>query len=90
MLASSAAGNRCDNRSTSACTRGATPSAVVPGIILGAAAAVSESAISLLSVVILLALVFVFLPTLFASFYTGARDIFVEFAPTPPRSGRAD
>ncbi|MBK8338349.1 MAG: hypothetical protein IPL03_18040 [Sterolibacteriaceae bacterium] len=65
-------------------------SAVVPGIILGAAAAASESAISLLSVVVLLALVFVFLPTLFASFYTSARDIFVEFAPTPPRPDRAE
>ena len=34
--------------------------------------------VGVLSIVIVLALIFVFLPTLFASFYVSARDIFVE------------
>lgn len=56
-------------------------STVLPGLILGAAASVSNSAINLLSVAVFLVLIFVFVPTLFASFYVSARDIFVEFAP---------
>ena len=64
-------------------------SAVLPGLILGAAAAVSESAMNVTSVAVVLVLVFVFVPTLFASFYVSARDIFVEFGRHDLRPGRA-
>ena len=63
-------------------------STVLPGLILGAAAAVSDSAINLISVAVFMVLVFVFVPTLFASFYVSARDIFVEFGPNDGPPGR--
>lgn len=65
-------------------------SAVLPGLLLGAAAAVSEPAINILSMVLLLVLVFVFAPTLFASFYVSACDIFIDFNPAGSGSDRAE
>lgn len=65
-------------------------SAVLPGLILGAAASVSESAVHLVSAAVLMVLLFVFVPTLFASFYVSARDIFAEFGPDGARSARAE
>lgn len=62
-------------------------SAVLPGLIVGAAAAVSEAATNTVSVAVVMALVFLFVPTLFASFYVSARDVFVEFGPDDPRPG---
>lgn len=53
-------------------------SAALPGVVLGLLSAIAGGALGMLSIAIILALIFVFLPTLFASFYVSARDIFVE------------
>ena len=53
-------------------------SAVLPGVVLGVLSSIVGGGVGVLSIVIVLALIFVFLPTLFASFYVSARDIFVE------------
>ncbi|MBK7238439.1 MAG: BPSS1780 family membrane protein [Candidatus Methylophosphatis roskildensis] len=65
-------------------------SAVLPGLIVGAAAAVSEAASNMVSVAVVMVLVFLFVPTLFASFYVSARDVFVEFAPDVSRPGHVE
>ncbi len=52
-------------------------SVVLPGIVLGLAGASSPAVLRTLALIISLPLVFVFVPTLFASFYVGYRDIFV-------------
>lgn len=54
-------------------------STILPGMILGVMSSVADRAINIFSIAIVLALMFVFVPTLFASFYVSARDIFVEF-----------
>ena len=61
-----------------------------PGLIVGAAAAVSEAASNMVSVAVVMVLVFLFVPTLFASFYVSARDVFVEFAPDVSRPGHVE
>lgn len=63
-------------------------SAVLPGVLLGAVASVSESAINVLSVAVFTVLVFVFVPILFASFYVSACDIFVDLCPGDRRPAR--
>ncbi|HMM54824.1 MAG TPA: BPSS1780 family membrane protein [Candidatus Desulfobacillus sp.] len=55
-------------------------SAVLPGIVLGIAGSLSPSLLRMLAVAISLPLLFVFVPTLFASFYVSYRDVFVSAA----------
>lgn len=56
-------------------------SVVLPGIVLGILGAFSEQLVRMLAVAISLPLLFVFVPTLFASFYVSYRDVFVATAP---------
>lgn len=59
-------------------------SAVLPGIVLGILGVISEALVKMMAVAISLPLLFVFVPTLFASFYVSYRDVFV------PSAGSAD
>ena len=53
-------------------------SAILPGLVLGLAAAFSAALTRMATVALLLPLLFVFVPTLFASFYVSYRDVFVR------------
>lgn len=52
-------------------------SAILPGIVLGIAGAISISLQKMMLVALSLPLLFVFVPTLFASFYVSYREVFV-------------
>lgn len=51
----------------------------LPGLVIGAVAAVSQVLAGVLSFVAFVALMFVFFPVVFASMYVSARDIFNDF-----------
>lgn len=51
-------------------------SAILPGIVLGAFAAFSKTLLNIMVVALTLPLLFVFVPTLFASFYVSYCDVF--------------
>ncbi|MBI4754810.1 MAG: hypothetical protein HY778_05165 [Betaproteobacteria bacterium] len=51
-------------------------SAVLPGILLGVFAATSKALFNIMAVAMLMPLVFIFVPTLFASFYASYCDVF--------------
>jgi hypothetical protein len=53
-------------------------SVILPGIVLGLVAGFSASLLKTLAVAVTLPILFVFLPTLFASFYVSYRDVFVN------------
>ena len=53
-------------------------SAILPGIVLGVVGALSAPLLRMVAVAISLPLLFVFVPTLFASFYVSYRDVFVH------------
>jgi hypothetical protein len=53
-------------------------SALLPGIVLGFVGALSAPLLEMAAVAMTLPLLFVFLPTLFASFYVSYRDVFVR------------
>lgn len=53
-------------------------SAILPGILLGVVGAFSAPLLRMIAVAISLPLLFVFVPTLFASFYVSYRDVFVR------------
>jgi len=53
-------------------------SAILPGIVLGTVGAFSAPLLRMVAVAISLPLLFVFVPTLFASFYVSYRDVFVR------------
>lgn len=53
-------------------------SAILPGIVLGIVSALSEQLVKMVAVAVTLPLLFVFVPTLFASFYVSYRDVFVR------------
>lgn len=53
-------------------------SAVLPGIVLGIVGAASAPLLRMVAVAMSLPLLFVFVPTLFASFYVSYRDVFVS------------
>jgi hypothetical protein len=53
-------------------------SAILPGVLLGIVGAASASLLRMIAVAISLPLLFVFVPTLFASFYVSYRDVFVR------------
>ncbi len=53
-------------------------SAILPGIVLGIVGAVSAPMQKMVAVAMSLPLLFVFVPTLFASFYVSYRDVFVR------------
>lgn len=53
-------------------------SVVLPGIILGLAGEISESLLQILAVAVTMPMLFVFVPTLFASFYVSYCDVFVR------------
>ena len=55
-------------------------SAILPGIVLGIVGALSAPLLRMVAVAISLPLLFVFVPTLFASFYVSYRDVFVHTA----------
>ncbi len=55
-------------------------SAILPGIVLGIVGAMSAPLLRMVAVAISLPLLFVFVPTLFASFYVSYRDVFVRTA----------
>jgi hypothetical protein len=57
-------------------------STVAPAVVLTLAAALSESVVRVLAVALTLPMLFVFVPTLFASFYVSYREVFV-----PPGEG---
>ncbi len=52
-------------------------SAILPGIVLGTVGALSAPLVRMVAVAMSLPLLFVFVPTLFASFYVSYRDVFV-------------
>jgi hypothetical protein len=52
-------------------------SAILPGLLLGIAGALSAPLLRMVAVAMSLPLLFVFMPTLFASFYVSYRDVFV-------------
>lgn len=62
-------------------------SAILPGVLLGIVGAVSAPLLRMVAIAITLPLLFVFVPTLFASFYVSYRDIFVR---TDEPAGAAD
>lgn len=51
---------------------------LVPGIVLGVLAALLPSGASLVLVLMMVLLILVLAPTLFASFYVSYRDVFVS------------
>ncbi len=53
-------------------------SAILPGIVLGIVGAASAPLLRMVAVAMSLPLLFVFVPTLFASFYVSYRDVFVR------------
>ena len=53
-------------------------SAILPGILLGFVGVFSSALQRMVAVALTLPLLFVFLPTLFASFYVSYRDVFVS------------
>jgi hypothetical protein len=53
-------------------------SAVLPGIILGVVAFVSTWLLQVMAVAVTMPILFVFVPTLFASFFVSYRDVFVS------------
>lgn len=53
-------------------------SAILPGIVLGIVGAASTPLLKMVAVAMSLPLLFVFVPTLFASFYVSYRDVFVS------------
>ncbi len=53
-------------------------SAILPGIVLGIVGATSAPLAKMVAVAMSLPLLFVFVPTLFASFYVSYRDVFVR------------
>lgn len=53
-------------------------SAILPGIVLGLFGAFSDYLLKVLAVALTMPILFVFLPTLFASFYVSYRDVFVS------------
>lgn len=53
-------------------------SAILPGIVLGIVGAASAPLLRMVAVAMSLPLLFVFVPTLFASFYVSYRDVFVS------------
>jgi hypothetical protein len=53
-------------------------SAILPGIVLGIVGAASAPLLKMVAVAMSLPLLFVFVPTLFASFYVSYRDVFVR------------
>ncbi|MCL4724409.1 MAG: hypothetical protein KJZ90_09060 [Rhodocyclaceae bacterium] len=55
-------------------------SAILPGIVLGIASALSPVLVRMTAVAMSLPLLFVFVPSLFASFYLSYRDVFVRSA----------
>ncbi len=57
-------------------------SAILPGIILGLFGAFSLSLLKILAVALTMPILFVFLPSLFASFYVSYRDVFVSGEPS--------
>lgn len=57
-------------------------SAILPGIVLGIVGAASPPLLRMVAVAMSLPLLFVFVPTLFASFYVSYRDVFVSSAET--------
>ncbi|MDT3737530.1 MAG: BPSS1780 family membrane protein [Denitratisoma sp.] len=57
-------------------------SAILPGIVLGIAGATSAPLAKMVAVAMSLPLLFVFVPTLFASFYVSYRDVFVALVET--------
>lgn len=61
-------------------------SGLLPGLLLGIAASISGSVLSVAAAALTLPIMLVFVPTLFASFYVGYRDIFLtpEEEPLPP------
>ena len=62
-------------------------SVVLPGTILAVAGEISESLLQILAVAVTMPLVFVFVPTLFASFYVSYCDVFVR---AEAQTGAAD
>ncbi|MCC7059059.1 MAG: hypothetical protein IT508_02375 [Burkholderiaceae bacterium] len=55
-------------------------SAILPGLVLGLVGALSTPLLRMVAVAMSLPLLFVFVPTLFASFYVSYRDVFVQTA----------
>lgn len=55
-------------------------SAILPGMVLGIVGAASPALLRMVAVAMSLPLLFVFVPTLFASFYASYRDVFVSSA----------
>jgi hypothetical protein len=53
-------------------------SAILPGIVLGIVGAASAPLQKMVAIAMSLPLLFVFVPTLFASFYVSYRDVFVS------------
>lgn len=58
-------------------------SAILPGLVLGIVGALSAPLVRMVAVAMSLPLLFVFVPTLFASFYVSYRDVFVASTETP-------
>jgi len=58
-------------------------SAILPGILLGLFGAFSEALVRAAVVALTLPILFVFVPTLFASFYLSYRDVFAAASPAP-------
>lgn len=65
-------------------------SAILPGIVLGAFAVVSRTLLNIMVVALTLPLLFVFVPTLFASFYVSYRDVFATAPAGRSADGNAD
>jgi hypothetical protein len=64
--------------------------AILPGILLGMFAAVSKSLLNIMVVALTLPLMFVFVPTLFASFYVSYREVFSPAPAGNSAGGNAD
>lgn len=59
-------------------------SAILPGILLGLFGVFSEALVRMAAVALTLPILFVFVPTLFASFYMSYRDVFSAAPAAPP------
>lgn len=64
--------------------------AILPGILLGMFAAVSRSLLNVMVVALTLPLMFVFVPTLFATFYISYREVFSPAPAGNSADGNAD
>ena len=64
--------------------------AILPGILLGTSAVISKTLLNIMVVALTMPLVFIFVPTLFASFYVSYRDVFSAAPASRSAGGNAD